>query len=185
LYMSPEQAVVRKVPIDHRTDIYSLGATLYQLLVSRPPFRGRDYQDTLSQIVTRDPPPLTAIEPRVPQDLENIVLKCLRKESHHRYGTSEALAQDLRRFLAGNPVEARPQPLWEKLRRRLYRQKAQVLVCLCAVLFLASSGLLLQKHRAEERAAGEARYRDLITEGAMLLEMTGMTARAASTRETA
>jgi serine/threonine protein kinase len=99
LYMSPEQARARKVPIDHRTDIYSLGATMYELLTWRPPFKGRDHQDTLSQIITKDPLPPRKVSAQIPKDLETIVLKCLRKDSNDRYGTAEALAQDLRRFV--------------------------------------------------------------------------------------
>ena len=85
-YMSPEQAKRRKIPVDHRTDIYSLGATLYELLASRPPFKGKDHQDTLSQIIERDPRPPRQLNPRVPVDLETIVLKCLRKDVGDRYG---------------------------------------------------------------------------------------------------
>ena len=100
----------KRIPIDHRTDVYSLGATMYEALCGRAPFRGKDHADTLSQIIERDPRPPRQLNPRVPVDLETIVLKCLRKDPGDRYGTAEALGQDLRRFVRGDPVEARPQP---------------------------------------------------------------------------
>ncbi len=75
LYMSPEQARRRKIPIDHRTDIYSLGATLYEMLTRRPPFRGEDNLETLSQIIASDPSPLRQLDPAIPKSFETIVLK--------------------------------------------------------------------------------------------------------------
>ncbi len=92
LYMSPEQAMARRIPIDQRTDIYSLGATMYEMLTWQPPFRGSTHQDTLSQIIFRDPEALRRSRPGIPRDLETIVLKCLRKDPADRYGTAEARA---------------------------------------------------------------------------------------------
>ena len=91
-YMSPEQAKRHKIPVDHRTDIYSLGATMYEAVTGRPPFKGRDHNDTLSQIAGRDPLELRKLNPRIPKNLETIVLKCLRKVPKDRYETAEALA---------------------------------------------------------------------------------------------
>ena len=79
LYMSPEQARRKKIPVDHRTDVYSLGATMYEALAGRPPFRGKDHADTLSQIIERDPPEPRQAHARIPRDFETVVLKCLRK----------------------------------------------------------------------------------------------------------
>jgi serine/threonine protein kinase/Tfp pilus assembly protein PilF len=178
LYMSPEQARARKVPIDHRTDIYSLGATLYEVLTGRPPFRGKDHHDTLSQILSRDPEPLRRLEPRIPKDLETIVLKCLRKERADRYGTAEALAQDLRRFVRGDPIEAKPQPTWVKAARGLGRHRWRILAGGCALLFLLATGLLFHRYSVEMRDRAASRYRDLVTEGAMLLQLCEMTVKA-------
>lgn len=140
MYMSPEQAMARRIPLDHRTDIYSLGATLYEALALRPPFLGKTAQETLSQIVLRDPAPLRALNPRIPRDLETIAAKCLRKDPADRYGTAEAAAQDLRRFARGDPIEARPQSRWEKLAGRARRHK--VLIAAAAVfLALAIAGV--------------------------------------------
>lgn len=123
LYMSPEQAQARKLPVDHRTDVYSLGATFYEVLTARPPFSGKDHRDTISQIVERDPVPPRKLNPRVPKDLETIVLVCLQKDPGDRYGTAEALAQDLRRFVRGDPIERRPPGRWEILSRRARRHR--------------------------------------------------------------
>jgi tetratricopeptide (TPR) repeat protein len=122
-YMSPEQARRKRIPVDHRTDVYSLGATLYEALTGGPPFQGKDHADTLSQIIERDPVEPRTVNPRVPKDLGTIVLKCLRKDADDRYGTAEALGQDLRRFVRGDAVEARPESPWERYRRRVVRNR--------------------------------------------------------------
>ncbi|MBN2565453.1 MAG: serine/threonine-protein kinase, partial [Candidatus Eisenbacteria bacterium] len=123
LYMSPEQARQRKIEVDHRTDVYSLGATMYEVLTGQPPFRGKNHTDTLSQIIERDPVEPKKLNPKVPKDLETIVSKCLRKDPEDRYGTAEALAQDLRRLVRGEPVEAKPQGRWERVRQRIVRNR--------------------------------------------------------------
>ncbi|MBI4585963.1 MAG: serine/threonine protein kinase [Planctomycetes bacterium] len=137
LYMSPEQARRKKIPIDHRTDIYSLGATLYEMLALRPPFQGKDHNDTISQIIERDPREPRKLNPRVPRDLETIVLKCLRKEPADRYGTAEALGQDMRRFVRGDAIEARPQSRWEHSLRRAWRLRSKI----AAFMVLAFAGI--------------------------------------------
>ena len=126
LYMSPEQARRKKIPVDHRTDIYSLGATIYEMLTWRPPFMGEDHQDTLSQIIEQDPWPLRRLNPSIPRDLETIVLKCLRKDPKARYQTAEALACDLRGFARGDPIEARPWSRWRVLARWMWRNRVRV-----------------------------------------------------------
>ena len=117
LYMSPEQARRKKIPVDHRTDVYSLGATMYEAICGRPPFRGKDHADTLSQIIERDPVDPGKVNLRVAKDLETIVLKCLRKDSGDRYGTAEAVGQDLRRFVRGDAIEAKPEARHERVFR--------------------------------------------------------------------
>jgi tetratricopeptide (TPR) repeat protein len=142
LYMSPEQARRKKIAVDHRTDVYSLGATLYEMLALRPPFSGKDHQDTLSQIIERDPVEPRKVNPRVPRDLETIVLKCLRKDAGDRYGTAEALGQDLRRFVRGEVIEARPEGRGERLARRVRRHRVQLLVLLTILLLVGACGFL-------------------------------------------
>lgn len=104
-YMSPEQA--RTGPIDGRTDVYSLGATLYELLTLRPPFEGRTAAELIDQIAGREPPPVRQFDPKAPRDLETIVLKALHKRPGDRYETASELADDLERFLNREPVRAR------------------------------------------------------------------------------
>ena len=105
-YMSPEQAEGRKV-LDHRTDIYSLGLTLYELLALRPAFDGRRRAELLQQITDSQPPPLRALARGLPRDLETIVLKALARQTEQRYESAAELAEDLRRFLHHQPVRAR------------------------------------------------------------------------------
>jgi eukaryotic-like serine/threonine-protein kinase len=104
-YMSPEQA--RTGSIDGRTDVYSLGATLYELLTLRPPFDGQTAAELLDQIGQDEPVPPRAFDPRIPLDLETIVLKALAKRPVDRYPTAAELAEDLTRFLNREPVKAR------------------------------------------------------------------------------
>ena len=104
-YMSPEQA--RTGSIDGRTDVYSLGATLYELLTLRPPFDGRSAAELIEQIGQQEPAPPSTVDPRVPRDLETIVLKALAKRPADRYFSAAELADDLGRFLNHEPVKAR------------------------------------------------------------------------------
>ena len=105
-YMSPEQARTAG-NIDGRTDVYSLGATLYELLTLRPPFDGQSAAELIDQIGRDEPVPPRKFDPRVPRDLETIVLKALAKRPTDRYATAAELAEDLARFLNHEPVKAR------------------------------------------------------------------------------
>ena len=174
-YMSPEQARRRKIPVDHRTDIYSLGATLYELLTHQQPFQGADYNETLTQILTLDPRPPRRLNPRVPQDLETIVLKCLRKDAADRYGTAEALAQDLRRFVRGDAVEARPEGRWDKLARGVWRQRLRIVGGLVLILLSVSLGALGLQHHANVRADARKQYARHVREAAMQLFLAEIT----------
>jgi eukaryotic-like serine/threonine-protein kinase len=106
-YMSPEQAGGKNKEIGPPTDIYSLGAILYELLVGRPPFKAPTSLDTVLQVLTEEPVPPTRLQPRIPADLETICLKCLQKEQRKRYGRALDLAEDLERFQKGEPILAR------------------------------------------------------------------------------
>jgi serine/threonine protein kinase len=134
-YMSPEQAGGSGKGIGPATDLWALGIILYELLVGRPPFQGVTMMETLEQVRTREPVPPTQLQPKVPTDLETICLKCLRKEPNQRYGSAEALAEDLRRFLAGEPILARPVGSLERL-TRWCRRNPRLAVLNAAVLLL-------------------------------------------------
>jgi WD40 repeat protein/serine/threonine protein kinase/Flp pilus assembly protein TadD len=138
-YMSPEQALAKRVVVDHRTDVYSLGATLYELLTLEPAFPGKDRQELLRQIAFEEPRPPRRLNKAVPAELETIVLKALEKNPDERYTTAQELADDLERFLKDEPVRARPPTLIQRV-RKLARRHRPVVVTLgtsLAVLLVA------------------------------------------------
>jgi serine/threonine protein kinase len=104
--MPPEQALAKQVPVDHRADVYSLGATLYELLTLQPPFDSHDREQLLRRIASDEPLPPRKLRPSIPVDLQTIVLKALEKEPADRYVSAQALADDLRRFVDHKPVYA-------------------------------------------------------------------------------
>jgi serine/threonine protein kinase len=155
-YMSPEQASGEQ-PVDHRTDVYSLGATFYELLALRPAFDGRDRAALLCQIAVDEPPPLRRVNPAIPTDLETIVAKAMAKAPADRYATAQALADDLRRFLDDKPILARRPSLLDKTYKWARRRRGLVLsavaLLLLAVCGLAASTVLIA--RANARLADE------------------------------
>jgi serine/threonine protein kinase len=135
-YMSPEQAAGGRL-LDARTDIYSLGATLYELLTSQPPFDGEDRQTLLHQIAGNDPIALRKRDPAIPRDLETIVAKAMAKEPERRYGTAQEMADDLRRYLDDQPIVARRPKVSEKAARCLRRHPKTSATVVALVVLLA------------------------------------------------
>ena len=138
-YMSPEQAAATRQPVDHRTDIYSLGATLYELVTGQPVFAAETPHEVISQIITAEPRPPRHFDRSLPRDLETIVVKCLAKEPARRYQTAHELAEDLRAFLDGRPIAARRLGVlarttrWVKKRRKMATTMAAVAACVAAL----------------------------------------------------
>ncbi len=139
-YMSPEQAAGRPTMIDHRTDIYSLGATLYELATDRPVVQGQERAAILREIAETDPAPPRKLTPAMPADFETILLKCLAKEPSDRYDSSQALADDLRRFLEQKPVVARVPSAASRL-QKWARRNMEAVAATIGVLLLGSVGL--------------------------------------------
>jgi tetratricopeptide (TPR) repeat protein len=135
-YMSPEQA--RGHSVDARSDVYSLGATLYELLGDRPPFRGSNALDTLEQVVRDEPRPLE----RIASDLQTIVSKCLMKEAGRRYQRASDVAEDLRRWQEGEAIIAHPPSVLYKLGKKIAKRRAVLLVGLTGGLLAATAAAL-------------------------------------------
>ncbi len=117
-YMPPEQAAGRRDQMGPASDVYSIGAMLYEMLIGRPPFHAETPFDTMLQVIENDPPPPRLLNPNLPRDLDTITLKCLEKEPSQRYQTAVELADDLDRFLRGEPIQTRPIGVVEQLLRR-------------------------------------------------------------------
>lgn len=156
-YMAPEQADGRTHEFGPAVDIYALGAILYEMLTGRPPFRGVTVMETLEQVRRDDPAPPSRLVPRLPRDLSVICLKCLEKAAGRRYHTAGELADDLRRWLSGQPIVARAAPRWEKLWRQIARRPWEAAAIAASVLLLA---LLGGVWAIEARRAAADRDRD-------------------------
>ncbi len=125
-YMAPEQAAGHAGKLDRRADVYSLGATLYHLLTGEPPIPGETLMEVLHNLSTSEPRAPRAIDPDIPADLEAIVMKCLEKDRSARYDSARALAEDLGRFLNGEPIVARTAGAWYRLRKRIAKHRRLV-----------------------------------------------------------
>jgi serine/threonine-protein kinase len=162
-YMAPEQAMGKSGAIGPATDIYALGALLYETLTGRPPFRGETATETERQVISQDPVAPSRLNRRVPRDLETICLKCLRKDPRRRYATAAALAEDLQRFQRHEPILARPAGLPERLAKWVRRHptlSAMLAVTLLLAVALVVGGLLLVVQRAHQRDAVGADLRE-------------------------
>jgi serine/threonine protein kinase/Tfp pilus assembly protein PilF len=176
-YMSPEQALARRVGVDHRTDVYSLGATLYELLTLEPVFAGRDRQELLRQIAFEEPCPLRKINKEIPAELETIVLKAMEKNPAERYATAQELADDLERWLKDEPIRARRPTVVQRLRCWSRRHRPVVAALTAGLVTLLLVGVALafgyQRRLAEtDRAVSAAltQAETLLAEGDKQIE---------------
>jgi serine/threonine protein kinase len=156
-YMSPEQALAKHGLVDHRTDVYSLGVTLYELLTGKPAVNGRDREEILNAITLDEPSPPRTLDASIPAELETIVLKALEKNPTDRYATAQELADDFRRFLRHEPIRARRPSTLLQLRKWGQRHRivvASAAVCLfvVAVVLAISTLVIWQKQRDTDAA---------------------------------
>ena len=162
-YMAPEQAYGRNTAVGPRTDVWALGAMLYELLTGRPPFRGETVWDTLQQVGRQEPVPPRRLQPKVPRDLETICLKCLHKEPARRYASALALADDLGLFLAGQSIKARPLPWWEHAWRYMWSRPTTTACVILVAAFGTGHYLHLQAElKRTRRDAALAEVRELL-----------------------
>jgi tetratricopeptide (TPR) repeat protein len=180
-YMAPEQAGQSQM-VGPAADIYALGAILYESLTGRPPFRAATVLETLDQLRAQEPVPPARLQPTVPRDLQTICLQCLEKAPPKRYASASELADDLRRFLAGEPIRARPVGPVERLckwaRRRPALAAVSGLVCLVLTGLVAGAVVYEQRLKEElaqteaERERADANYREARTTLRRMLEQT-------------
>jgi len=161
-YMSPEQAEGNRRILDHHTDIYSLGVTLYELLTLQTPFDSDDRHKLIHQIIDSDPRPLRGLNPTIPRDLETIVLKAMAAEPESRYATGQDVADDLRRFLEDKPIQARRPSMAERAgkwsrRHQAVVASAAVLLVMAVVSLATSMALIWRAQRKTDDALAEAR----------------------------
>ncbi len=176
-YMAPEQAAGQK-GLSTAADVYSLGAILYELLTGQPPFRGATVMDTLLAVTTAEPERPRRLNPRASRDLETICLKCLEKAPAKRYGSAAALADDLERYLNGEPIEARPAGTLERAVK--WARRRPTLAALLLVALLGVVGITwkyveaeLQRDKAEQaevRARRELHRAEQLVYGGNLLQ---------------
>lgn len=159
-YMSPEQAAGNRTALDHRTDIYSLGVTLYELLVLQPAFSGDNYRKLLNQVVEVDPPAPITVDPGLPIELDTIVRKAMAKLPGDRYASAKAFADDLQRWLNDEPIAARPPNLLERLSKWRRRNSGLVAaagaVLLVATISLAVTTIVIWRQQEVTRQALDA-----------------------------
>jgi tetratricopeptide (TPR) repeat protein len=168
-YMSPEQALAKRVVVDQRTDVYSLGVTLYELLTLEPAFPGSDRQELLRQIAFEEPRTPRRINKAIPVELETIVLKAMEKNPAERYGTAQELADDLERWLKDEPIRARRPTVVQRLRRWSRRHKPVVAGLAAGLLTLLVVGTVLAFAYQRRLAETERGVTAALTKAEMLL----------------
>jgi WD40 repeat protein len=183
-YMAPEQAGSKPAAVGPLADVYALGAILYELLTGRPPFRAATGLDTVLLVLSEEAVPVRRLQPKTPRDLETICHHCLRKDPKKRYVSAAALAEDLRRFLAGEPIRARPAPVWERA-AKWARRRPSLAALLTLVLVVVGIGLpaVTVLWRRAVRAGAEAETERARAETALYFNRVTLAQRELSANE--
>jgi serine/threonine protein kinase len=158
-YMAPEQIAGGRVPVDRRCDIYSLGATLYELLTLRPPFAADSRDMLLAMVLQKDPVPPRSVNPQVPRDLETICLKCLEKDPDRRYRSAQELTDDLRRYVNRFAILARRTGPLGRLKKWVKRNPAVTTAGVATLLAVGAAGFFAYQSHLSEQRAEESRRR--------------------------
>ncbi len=190
-YMSPEQAQGENQHLDRRTDVYSLGATLYELVTNKPPFSGGVGMDLVMKVIKNKPLPVSELNPQIPLDLEAIIMKCLEKEPSKRYESAKALASDLERYIQNEPIEARNTNLAYYLSKKVKKYKvlasvisiSLILLTFSLGLFIRERALASEKAHLAEIFAQEAEKINSIMKVAYLLPSHDITSDKAEVKE--
>ena len=160
-YMSPEQITAGRVPVDHRTDVYSLGATLYELLTLRPPFVADGRDKLLAMVIQKEPVAPRGVKPNAPRDLETICLKCLEKDPDRRYASAKHLADDLRRYVNRFAILAKRTGPLARARKWVLRNPVPAAAAVAVLLALtAAAGFAWYAHTTEQRRLADKQKQD-------------------------
>jgi serine/threonine-protein kinase len=172
-YMSPEQARGDSRALDRRSDVYSLGATLYELLAGRPPFDSDSSIDVLVKLLSEEPVPVGSRRPQLPADVQTIVMKCLEKDPGNRYDSARALADDLGRYLEGEPIRARASGFLARMVRKARRNKALVATGGVAALAVVAAGgyALWTRATAREQSALATEFGQVVGDAFWLMRV--------------
>src|SRR5437016_2904064 len=144
-YMAPEQALGNNAAVSSATDVYGLGAVLYQLLTGQPPFAGGATYETIKLLLDTEPRQPRLLNPKIDRDLNTICLKCLEKDPKRRYSSALALAEDLERWLKHEPIQARRTGIFVRGRKWVRRNPTSALLAACLIALLAAAGWIISK----------------------------------------